>query len=111
LQNCRLNAGCVFRNYFSITCLAIALNAGDKIPVGQYLLSPKGCFQAILQFDGNFVVYRMLNMAGIWATMALGIFMTCYYECRVLYLMLQNFIWDLYYSKIVITKASLTRIN
>jgi hypothetical protein len=53
-------------------CTAVALNAGGKILAGQYLLSPNGCFQALLQFDGNFVIYKMSNKVGLWATMALG---------------------------------------
>lgn len=43
---------------------------------GQYLLSTNQCFRAVLQFNGNFVVYRNSDNQAIWAINLAGIFLT-----------------------------------
>lgn len=49
------------------------LNPGEKLGIGQRLTSSDRRFEAVLQPDGNFVVYFVRRRRPLWATNTVGI--------------------------------------
>jgi hypothetical protein len=56
----------------SMTVHADSLQSGQVLQANQPLPSHDGRYEAILQGDGNFVVYRMSDMKAIWNTGTVG---------------------------------------
>jgi hypothetical protein len=50
----------------------VSLESGQSLLPGQSVYSPNGQFQLLYQFDGNLVLYRVVDMFALWSSRTVG---------------------------------------